>query len=138
MKTPILWTVLTVALCACGGKVEQKQAAADCSAIKFEQKAEAVAGDSVKYRAYSLFVENFDRDSPCWEQLNQAAKEKPYETGGKTTVLFFDCPHHTLDAIDPQNPVVEGEYKDYLVARYVADETGKVDFAKFPYMGGKR
>ncbi len=124
-------------LAACGGKNTTKQSATDCSSLKFEQRAEAVAGDSAKIRAYSVFVENFDRDAPCWEQLNQAAKEKPYEPGGKTTVLFFDCPHHTLDAVNAENPVVEGEYKDYLVARYVSDETGKIDFSKFPYMGGK-
>lgn len=131
--------VLPLALSSCvlGVKQEIQEPTADCGSLKFEQKAEALAGDGAKKRAYSVFVENFDRESPCWEQLNQAAKEKPYEAGGKTTVLFFDCPHHTLDAVDAENPAVEGEYKDYLVARYVNDETGKAEFAKFPYMGGK-
>ncbi|MCS7086114.1 MAG: hypothetical protein RMM53_02255 [Bacteroidia bacterium] len=126
-------TTAVLTLTACGRKVQQSPNTADCASLKFEQRAEATAGEGAKKRAYSIFVENFDRNAPCWEQLNQAAKEKPYEPGGKTTVLFFDCPHHTLSSIDAENPTVEGEYKDFLVARYVSDENGKTEFVKFPF-----
>ena len=99
--------------------------------LQFEEKFSDEAKDN---KTVTFFVSNFggETNSTCWKNVEDYAQNVAGEKGKNTQVYFFNCKHHIMK-VNASDPKVEGEYRDYCVARLDISPDGKKTFNKLPY-----